>query len=397
MDSVFALDFDRALSQAGKEEALEEDDDSAESSASKGIAKSTPPERELPAEVKALLERSLNRIMSHSGAPDDSGAYEADYFSTDISSAVDQSGSTWNENDISALSNGSWLPPNDNEVFASSYDKKDISHSPHSRARRALQFSADDSTAKSEPSEVSGETLEQLREMKLNSDPRGESETGSSSAMFGNVNTYGSDGRSDRKGAPRISFGEKAVDVWSGGRVDRFASSQEEPISSKRGVSFMNFATNESTIDLGNPNDFSTQVSPDSPQQARLVGTSPALLSDSPPEELPSRSKTVRFGGPESHRSARLDFDKELTPTVSSLLRGNVKWSGDEKQTESRPRVRLDFDNGPPPTVSSLHRGTETFSGDERDTEYYRHVRLDFDKEPPTVSSLHRVNGELFR
>jgi len=334
MDSVFALDFDLALSQAAKGESFE-DDDSAGSSTSRGIAKSTPPERELPEEVKAMLKRSLNRTMSDSGAPDDSGAYEADYFSTDASSAVDQSGSTWNENEISALSNGTGLQ-------SLSPPRKDTSHASPSQAKRALQFPADEPLGKSESKAVPDETLERIREMKISGDPRGGSEAGSSSAMFGNPNTYGSaGGSSTEEKAPSVSDRAKAVDIWSGARVRRSAPTPEEPKSNRVGASFMNLAKNEpneSTIDLGNPTDFSIQVSPDSPRQASLVGTSPALLSDSPPQDFPTR-KTVRFGDMESKSDSRHDYEEEPPPSTSDDRRVTEEGQETDKSEPTPPPV----------------------------------------------------------
>ena len=346
MDSAFALDFDLVMAQARKPVLLEDDEDSFGSSPSKGMAKSTPPERELPDEVKAMLERSLNRsTMSDSGIHEDSAAYEADYVNTDVSNnAMDQTESTWNENDISALSHDSALEP----LSPPMNDKKSLEPSP--QTNRALHFSTDESPVKAEESnEVTNETLERIREMKLNdNDPADDkSEAGSSSSEgLEQRDLYGGTNSAEER-SPRIT--ERVVAGWCGGRVPS-PRRQEEPSSKTRGVaSFTNFGPNESTIDLGNPTDFSIQVSPDSPRQASLVGTSPALVSDSPPEDFADR-KTVRFDGPDESNGADDGFGNEPLQSVRQFME---EWRHEKKAIEDSlppPPPILDDEGTSPPS-----------------------------------------------
>ena len=353
MDSVFAIDFDLVMAQARKPVLLEDDEESSASSPSKGIAKSTPPERELPDEVKAMLERSLNRsTRSESGIHEDSAAYEADYFSTDMSNnAMDKTGSTWNENDISALSDDSGLeplsPPPTN-------DTKSLE--PSLQTNRALHFSTGESPVKAEESnKMSDETLERIRATKLNDDDLEVDKTddgSSSSAGLEHRDLYGRTNSAEER-SPRIT--ERVVDGWCGGRVPS-PRRQEEPSSKTRGVaSFTNFGPNESTIDLGNPTDFSIQVSPDSPRQTSLVGTSPALVSDSPPEDF-AVNRSVKFDGPGERDDTRNGVVNEPLPSVSSVRQLMEEWQNEKEAIEESlpPPPPMDDGTSPPSSAGAI-------------------------------------------
>ena len=347
MDSVFALDFDLLMAQAPKAASFDDDEETAGSSPSKGIVKSTPPERELPEEVKAMLKMSLNRTMSDSRPHDDSRAYEAGYFSTDVSSsAIDRTGSAWRQNDISALSHGSGL-----QQLSPTKTNTGRSSSALPQTPSALNISDKSPVNKPESIAVPDETLERIREMKLTDEPKGGSEAVSSSAVFGNPNTYISTGGGVEGQAPTISKRAQATEEWHEGH-GAIGMKREEP-SSTRESSFFNSVNpgNEATIDFGNPTDVSIQVSPESPRQTSLVGTSPALLSDSPSEILGGR-KTVRFGHPKSYLAAGGDYERELQPSVSDRRRAFEKWQDENVRVIPAPPPEQDIS---PPSAGARH------------------------------------------
>jgi hypothetical protein len=326
-DSVFAIDYDLMMAQANQDGNLE---DGEVSPVSGGIEKSIPLERELPEEVKAMMD--MNRSNVSSRHYDDSIAYEADSFSAEGSSGVqDTSSSSWDSKEISALTQGSFVP-------RLSPSKKDIAHSSPRKTKRVLNFSEEGQVLLEESRDVSARISEKLSALVISvddnemssriedkvsamsitlDDSRTDASDDGSSAIFGDRDSFVAAGGLVEEQAPSIPERAKPIEGWTLGRA------REDPLLSQSFLSSFDFE-NESSIDLGTPTDFSIQMSPDSSSR---MATRKASSSDSPPKGTGGKT-SLRFGDPMSFGAAGGDYATESAPSVLDRGHAIEEWKG---------------------------------------------------------------------
>jgi hypothetical protein len=373
-DSVFAIDYELMMAQANQEGNIEDGD---ESPVSSGIEKSIPQERELPEEVKAMLDMNRSNVSSHHY--DDSRAYDSDFFCAEGSSGVqDKSSSSSNSKEVSALSQGSFVP-------RLSPSKKDIAHSSPHKTKRVINFFEEGPSLLEESREVSARISEKVSALDITvdddemsarisekvsamnitvDDNRTDASDVGSSAIFGDPDSFGSAGGLAEEQAPSIPERAKAIEGWSGGRA------KEEPMYSPSFANSLTFG-NESSIDLGNPTDFSTQMSPDSP---RRMGPKTARIPDSPPKEMAGKN-SLRFGDPMSFGAAGGDYAAESAPSVLDRGHAIEEWKGG---------------HGAHPSHSP--RGKEAASPPGRNAQGAKHVLQYFSPENATQDLLTEIS-----
>jgi hypothetical protein len=336
VESLFSIDLELIMAQGTKEEST--DDEVERSPVSSGIKMSIPHARELPEEVKAMLGMNSSNVSSPHY--DDSRPYESVFFGTDGSSSgiQDKSCSSWSSKEISALSQGS---------FASrlSPSKKDMAHSSPCRTKivlnvreevpavlkesrevyarifekmRALDIAVDDDA---DDDEMSARILEFMNAMEItvDDDTTNATDVGSSAIFWDPVDTVGPAGGATEEGAPSISERAKTIKDWSRGCGSATAKEDASAMRDDSGLFSPSFANsidfeNDSTIDLGNPSDVSSQESLDTPRQ---WGAKTALMWDSPLKETGGHD-SVRFGVPMSFRAD--GGDNAAEPARRSVL-----------------------------------------------------------------------------